>query len=254
MPAPRGPAGVQVLHKTIDVLDALRSAPEGMALGTLSTHTGMPKPTVYRILATLESRGYLERTPSAAYRISRKLFEAPRDSTFEQRLVRAARPVLENLSRIFTETLNLGVLDGGEVLVIETVESQQAVRMASKIGNRRYPHSTALGKVLLADLPHREALRIIRSKGMPKFTPATIIREKDLIIELEKVRTQGYALDNMENEPDGRCIAAPIFDPQKKVIAALSISGPLPRMSVARARSMLKDLTAACRSIALGAN
>lgn len=88
---------------------------------------------------------------------------------------------------------------------------------------------------------------------MPKFTPATITKEKDLIVELEKVRTQGYALENMENEPDGRCIAAPIFDPQKKVIASLSISGPLPRMSAPKARAMIKDLTAACRAIALGA-
>lgn len=249
MNSKRTPGGVQVLHKTIDILDALRHAPEGMSLAGLSTGSGIPKPTVYRILATLQSRGYLERTPDACYRVSRKLFEEPRDSSFEQRLVRAARPAMETLAAQCKETLNLGVLDGGEVLVIETVESQQAVRMTSKIGNRRYPHSTALGKILLSDLPEREMLRLIRSKGMPQFTPATIVREKDLVVELERVRTQGYAMDNMENEPDGRCIAAPIMDGQRKVIAALSISGPLPRMTVVRAKGMLKLLSAACRSI-----
>lgn len=218
-------------------------------MAALSEHTGMPKPTVYRILATLESRGYLERIAGASYRVSRKLFEAPRDTTFEQRLIRAARPAMEAYGKVCKETLNLGVLDGGEVLVIETVESQQAVRMSSKIGNRRYPHSTALGKVLLASLPEREMLRLVRSKGMPKFTPATIVREKDLIVELEKVRTQGYALDNLENEPDGRCLAAPIFDPQRKVIAALSVSGPLPRMTMARAKGQLRELIETCRAI-----
>jgi len=245
----RAPGGVQVLHKTIDILDALRHAPEGMSLAGLSARSGMPKPTVYRILVTLESRGYLERAADASYRVSRKLFEEPRDSTFEQRLVRAARPAMEELAALCKETLNLGVLDGGEVLVIETVESQQAVRMASKIGNRRYPHSTALGKILLSALPEREVLRLIRSKGMPKFTPSTIVQEKDLIVELEKVRAQGYALDNMENEPDGRCIGAPVMNPQRKVIAALSISGPLPRMTVVRVKAMLKDLTATCKAI-----
>jgi len=249
MTGKRAPAGVQVLHKTIDILDALRHAPDGMSLAQLSAQSGMPKPTVYRILVTLESRGYLERAADASYRISRKLFEEPRDSTFEQRLVRAARPVMEKLAVTCKETLNLGVLDGGEVLVIETVESQQAVRMSSKIGNRRYPHSTALGKILLSDLPEREVLRLIRSKGMPKFTPATIVREKDLIVELERVRTQGYALDNMENEPDGRCIAGPVMNDQRKVIASLSISGPVPRMTMARVKAMLKELTAVCKAI-----
>jgi DNA-binding IclR family transcriptional regulator len=210
----------------------------------------MPKPTVYRIVSTLESRGYLERLHGAVYRVSRKLFEAPRDLTFEQQLVRAARPAMGELVELCKETVNLGVLDGGEVLVIETMESPQAVRMSSKIGNRRYPHSTALGKVLLADLPEREMLRLIRSKGMPRFTPATITTEENLIIELERVRAQGYALDNSENEPDGRCIAAPIFGAERRVIASLSISGPLPRMTVSRARSFVQPLRAVCRSVA----
>lgn len=242
-------AGVQVLHKAIDILDALRGANDGASLADLSAESGMPKPTVYRILATLESRGYLERGAGPVYRISRKLSEAPRDTTAEQRLVKAARPILERLAESCRETLNLGVLDGGEVLVIETIESQQAVRMTSKIGNRRYPHSTALGKVLIADLPEREMLRLVRSKGMPKFTAATIVKEKDLLVELERVRTQGFAIDNTENEPDGRCIAAPIMDGQRKVIGALSISGPLPRMTVGRTKSFLPALTAACKSI-----
>src|SRR5688572_6803383 len=161
MSVKRPVAGVQVLHKTIDILDALRLAPDGMSLAGLSAQSGMPKPTVYRILVTLESRGYLERSADASYRVSRKLFEEARESTFEQRLIRAARPAMVELAEVCKETVNLGVLDGGEVLVIETVESQQAVRMSSKIGNRRYPHSTALGKVLLSDLPEREVLRLI---------------------------------------------------------------------------------------------
>ena len=143
------PARVLVLHKTIDPLDALREAADGLSLTGLSALTAMPKPTVYRMLATLESHGYLERTSKSDYRISRKLFEAPRDTT------------------VCHETLNLGVLDGGEVLVVETVESQQAVRMSSKIGHRRYPHSTALGKALIADLPQRDVLRLARGQGLP---------------------------------------------------------------------------------------
>ena len=240
--------GVRVLHKTIDVLDVLRQQPDGASLAAIAGGVGMPKPTVYRILSTLESRGYLERGTGGSYRVSRKLFEPPRDSSVE-RLLRVARPVMERLVEVCKETVNLGILDGGEVLVIETVESPQAVRMTSKIGNRRYPHSTALGKVLLADMDERTMLRIIQARGMPRFTPATIVTESSLIVELERVRVQGYALDNLENELDGRCVGAPVLDAQRKVIAALSISGPLPRTTLARTRTFIKPLAEACRTI-----
>ena len=117
------------------------------------------------------------------------------------------------------------------------------------IGNRRYPHSTALGKGLISELAQRDVMRLIRAKGMPRFTPATIVTEEALWVELEKVRTQGFALDNTENEAHGRCIAAPIFDNQRKVLAGVSISGPLPRMTMVRAKGFLKELTATCRTI-----
>ncbi|HEU0142376.1 MAG TPA: IclR family transcriptional regulator [Bryobacteraceae bacterium] len=156
---------------------------------------------------------------------------------------------MEKLVAFCKETLNLGVLDGGEVVVIETMESPQAVRMSSKIGNRRYPHSTALGKVLLAGLPERDVLRIVQARKMPRFTPATITSERALLIELERVRQQGYAFDNCENEPDGRCVAAPIFGAGRNVVAALSISGPLPRMTMTCLRSFVKRLCTASRSV-----
>lgn len=244
-------AGVRVLHKTVDILEALRQQHSGMALGELSAVVALPKPTVYRILATLESRGYLEKTAAGNYRLSRKMFDQQKDAITEQNLIRAARPEMEQLLEICKETLNLGVLDGNEVLVIETIESPLAVRMSSKIGNRRYPHSTALGKVLLADMPEREVLRMIRAKGLPRFTKNTITSETDLVVELEKVRRQGFTVDNCENEPDGRCIGAPIFGPGKAVVAALSVSGPLPRMTMRRARSFLADLCRTCQSISM---
>jgi DNA-binding IclR family transcriptional regulator len=248
-PAPRRFAGVRVLNKAVDVLETLGGEPAGMALADIAAAAAMPKPTVYRIVATFESRGYLDRTPEGHYRLSRRIFELQPGATTERHLIRAARPVMEDLIGVCKETLNLGVLDGGEVLVIETLESPHMVRMSSKIGNRRYVHSTALGKVLVAGLAGKELARILETRGMPAFTNRTITGPLALAVELEKVRQQGYALDNMENEPDGRCVAAPIHGPGKKVAAALSISGPVPRMTAARAKSFLKPLFSACQTI-----
>lgn len=241
--------GVQVLHKAMDVLEALRAEQSGLALAELASRLGMPKPTIHRILATFEARGYLDRTSMGEYRLGRKILELKTEETTAQQLIEAARPAMARLLESCRETLNLGVLDACDVVIIETIESPQSVRMSSKIGNRRYAHSTALGKVLLSSLPERDLSRLIRTKGLPRFTEATITDEAALSKELERVRQQGFALDNRENELDGRCIAAPIFGLSGKVIAALSISGPLPRMTTARARSYATELIAACSRI-----
>ncbi len=248
---PSAAPGVRVLHKTLNILEALRRRPSGAGLADVSRDVSLPKPTVYRILATLESRGYLYREPAGAYRLSRKLYESGA-VPIDQALVEVARPVMERLVTSCKETVNLGVLDAAEVLVIETVESPQAVRMTSKKGNRRTLHSTALGKVLLAGMAEKEIIRIVRVKGLPRITQNTIVNETALLAEIRLVRNQGYAVDDQEQELDGRCIASAITGPNGRIVAALSISGPLNRMSKARTRPLLLSLRRACDTISKG--
>ena len=243
------PAGVLVLHKTLDILEAIKLRDGGYRLADLARKVDLPKATVYRILSTLEGRGYLDRAADGSYRMARKLFDLQRSASAEQVLNRVAQPILERLVAACKETVNLGILDAGEVVVINTVESPQAVRMSSKIGNRRYLHSTALGKVMLAGLPEKELLRLIRIKGMPRLTPHTLVTRVAVVAEIERVRRQGYALDNQENEIEGRCIAAPIHLPDGRSLAALSISGPVFRMDTARAVGLAPKLKSACAEI-----
>jgi len=242
-------SGVRVLHKTLDILEEIKTADSGYRLADLARKVELPKATVYRILTTLEGRGYLDRAADGSYRMAKKLFELQRSEPLEQLLHRAAGPVMERLVASSKETVNLGILDAGEVVVINTVESPQAVRMSSKIGNRRYLHATALGKVLLSGMPEKEVARLVKLKGLPKVTGETLTTKAALTAELQKVRQQGWALDNQENEMEGRCIGAPILGPERKIVAALSISGPLFRMDLARARSLVPGLKAACEEI-----
>ncbi len=248
-PQKRNDSGVLVLHKTLDILEAIKNSPTGMSLADLTRAVDMPKPTAYRIAATLESRGYLDRTPDGAYQVARKLFELQKGATDEHLLIRAAHPLMEHLVESCEETVNLGILDAGEVVVINTIESPQGIRMASKIGNRRYLHSTALGKVLLIGLPERELQRLIKSKGLPRLMPNTITTEAALKTEMSLIQKRGYAMDNEENEPNGRCIGAPIYGPYGRVLAAMSISGPTFRMTIDRAHSLAAPLIEACRAI-----
>jgi DNA-binding IclR family transcriptional regulator len=242
--------GVRVLHKTLDILETIKTSPAGIGLAELSKTVELPKPTVFRILGTLESRGYLDRREDGRYRLTQKLFDLQRDISLERQLSSVAQPVMEKLVERWKETVNLGLLDGGEVVVINTLESPQAVRMISKIGHRRFLHTTGLGKILLAGLPDKEVERLIKIKGLPRLTPHSIISKTALMSEIRRVRSQGYALDNQENELEGRCIAAAIRGPNDSTLAALSISGPVFRMNLDRVQSFLNDLQAACKEIA----
>jgi IclR family KDG regulon transcriptional repressor len=243
------PAGVRVLHKTLDILEQIKTSESGYKLADLARAIDLPKATVYRILTTLEGRGYLDRGADGNYRMAKKLFEMQRAEPLEQILTRAAQPIMEKLAASSKETVNLGILDAGEVVVINTVESAQAVRMSSKIGNRRYIHSTALGKVLVAGMPEKDVARLIRMKGLPRLTEQTLTTRAALTAELQKIRQQGWALDDQENEIEGRCIGAPITGPDGRTVAALSVSGPEFRMDVARARALVPELKAACAVI-----
>ncbi len=243
------PSGIRVLHKTLDILETIKEHDSGIGLADLARAANLPKATVYRILNTLEGRGYLDRTSDGSYRVARKLFALQRLQPIEQVLNTAAQPIMQRLVDSCKQTVNLGILDAGEVIVINTLESPQAVRMSSKIGNRRHLHTTALGKVLVAGLPAKERLRLIRLKGLPKLTPRTLLLQEQVLAEFENVRQQGYSLDNQENEMEGRCIGAPILGPGDRVFAAMSISSPVFRMDMDRVLSLVPQLQQACEEI-----
>jgi len=235
------PKQVLVLQKTLDILESIKKQGSGVGLAEIARSVSMPKATVYRILATLEIRGYLDRQAESGYRISSKLFALQPDSSSIQKLLRVAQPLLEDLARECGETVNLGIVDGGEVVVVATAESPQSIRLASKVGNRRFVHTTAIGKALLASMTDEAIRRHVQLKGLPRLTPNTITTQAALTSEINRIRKQKYAVDDQGNEIDGRCIGMSIpglSDPP----AALSISGPVFRMDLRRLRSLVRLL------------
>jgi DNA-binding IclR family transcriptional regulator len=239
---------VGVLSKALDIIDMLRNTAEGATLTDISAALKLPKPTVFRIVRTLESRAYLERTDAGRYRLSSKLRSASDESGMEH-LLTAAQPIMRRLVDAHRETVNLALLDGGEIVVVQAFESPESLRMSSKVGNRRHIHSTALGKALIAWMNPDEALRLLRLKGLPRFMPRTLTSEKAVMKELGRVRKLGYAEDREENEPGGRCVAVPVRDAGGRVIAALSVSGPINRMRDRKIAAILRDLIPAGKEL-----
>ena len=192
----------------------------------------MPKVSVYRFLRVLAKNGFINQNKQTKnYRLGLKIFELGSIvlKNFDFREV--AFPLITELSKRSGETVHLGVLDAQQVVSIESVESNQALRISMPVGKRVYLHSTGVGKAILAFLDYEEIKEIVQQKGLPRFTRNTIIDFDELMEEVQTIRNRGYAIDNEENEPGVRCVAAPVLDPHQRFMASVSVSGPSVRVS-----------------------
>jgi DNA-binding IclR family transcriptional regulator len=227
----RNPQPVGVLTKAIKILETLRNTPAGLVLKDIARQTGINKSTAYRFLSHLEREGYLARNEGGVYTIGLKLSQMGQTSSREGSLREAARPVLRDLRAATGESVNLAVMDNGEVLYLEVFESPHAFRLVSAIGRRRPLYSTGLGKALAAFLPPEVSEHILHGIQFQPFTPQTITNLAEFTNELEAVRAQGYAVDDEESLLGARCVAAPVLNERGESIASVSVAGPISRIS-----------------------
>jgi len=239
---------IAVLEKAARVMEAFQGRRE-VPLGELASRTRLVKSNVFRILFTLERLGYVEKGPGGRYSISGRLGRLAGDQRPSPELGTLAAPFMAQLLRQFQETVNLGVVDGGEVLYIRVLESPHVFRLAAHAGMRGYLHSTALGKCLLCRLPRAEIEAILNRHPLQPMTPRTIRDHATFYRELERVRRRGYAIDNEEDSRGARCVGAPIVDPAGHVRAAMSISGPATRVTPGRDAEKAKAVMEACGRI-----
>jgi IclR family KDG regulon transcriptional repressor len=224
------------VKKAMDVLNCLGEAESPMSASEIGHELGMSRSTVYRLLATLAAGGYVTRDGVRAekYRLGFKILELASRLLDSVELRQQARPFLCELRDLANEAVHLVVMDDGQVSYIEKVECSQAVRMHSTIGRRGFAHCTALGKAMLAFMPPDQVESILERHGLPARTPNTITDREVLLRELERIREEGYAVDDIENEEGIRCVGAPVLDYQGQPVAALSVSGPAFRMTLER--------------------
>src|SRR5947209_17636183 len=216
---------VEAVAKALDLLEAFRDSEE-LSLNEISRRVGLNKSRSFRLLHTLAERGYVEKIADGGrYRLGVKLFERAAHIGRESR--RIAHPFIRQLHEQFNETVNLGVIHDAEVLYIDILESSQAFRMAARAGSRMPIFSTSLGKAIAAHLPESEVANLLSAQQMSKSTKRTATENRALRSELQAVRRRDYALDNEENEPGVACLGAPIFDHTGRVLAAISVSGPV---------------------------
>jgi len=224
-------APVGVVGKVLRVLEALDRSSTGLQLREIAEQTGVHKCTAYRFLAHLESEGYLFRDDDGAYVVGPKLARLGAGISYHATLRKISRPVLSSLLKATNETVNLGVMDGHDVLYLDVMESPHTFRMVSQPGLHRPLNSTALGKAMLAFLPAEQREEILPTLTFTPLTPRTIPNLARLRRELTRTAQQGFAIDDQEADMGARCVAAPILDERGKIAGAISVSGPTTRIS-----------------------
>ncbi|MFJ2503154.1 IclR family transcriptional regulator [Microbacterium sp. NPDC087592] len=246
-PAVDGSYSIRAVDRVCDLLDLAADSPSGLSLSDAAQGASIPKSTAFRYLAALEARQYLERDPvTSTYRLG-LAFRAT-DPRGRERLLDAAEPIIEALRDDCGETTNLGVLDGGFVVHELVAESPQMMRLAARVGDRGFVHSTALGKAICAQLPEDRVVAILRAKGMEPFTARTITDEGRYLKELEKVRASGFGEDDAENQDGGRCVAVVI--PIGGLHCGISVSAPIERLPRGKVAGVVQALQAAATQIA----
>ena len=221
---------VAVVAKALHVLEALASSAE-LSVTEVTHAAGISKGAAFRILATLEKSGYVEKdAETKRYRPGPGMIAISTAFLAGQDLVRTTRPVLEELRLESGETVNLGVLRHAQVEYLEVLESMHDLRTTGRVGRRDPLHSTALGKALVSALPVDEARSLLGRAEREPRTSHTIVDLKELMADLDRTRSRGYAIDDGENIEVVRCVASPITDGLSRPVGAISISGPASRI------------------------
>ena len=246
-----GSAPVGVISKVLLILEALQGSSAGLGLKAICDLTGIHKSTAHRFLKHLERERYLIRTEAGAYLIGPRLSQMSARGNQGATLQAVARPILWELWKSTQETVNLAVLDQGTVLYVDVIESPHEFRLSSRVGTRRSLHVTALGKALAAFLPAELRASVLSTIKFQPATPKTIMNLVQFRQELEKIRRQGYAVDDEEAVQGARCVSAPILNSDREPIAAVSVSGPVTRVSPNQVAALAGAVSSAARAISV---
>jgi DNA-binding IclR family transcriptional regulator len=250
--ARRDPNKSTTALRALRVLEVLGARRDPVAVAEVAASIEADRSTAYRMLRTLVDAGYVDRDATAnRYQLSYKLV-----SVCKHRLggsdgnARAIMDCLHRLARITSETVDYSFLDREETVLIFKVEGTQHVAVHFQIGHRTPLHCTSIGKALLAFQDVRCVERVI-ARGLPALTARTITDPARLRAELQRIRAQGYAYDDLEVSDDMRCVAVPVFERDGVVRGGISLSGPASRFSLAKLDELRDCLLPEARQLSL---
>lgn len=238
---------VQSIDRALRLLECFTLENPQISISELAKLTSLSKSTVFRILATLSQNGYIKQNAiTQKYSLGFKLFHLGAVVMGNMDLRDAALPIMRQLSEETSETVDLNIVDQGERVCIEKVESHEIVRNFVRVGQRNCLWLGASGRVLLANIPLSEALLIIESA----VKMDELNKEKQIFLkELKEIQENGYAISKEERVKGSFSIASPIFDYSGQLIGGIALAGPIQRLSEERIPMLIEKVKIAAKQI-----
>ena len=242
-PAPERSDQVQSLVRALTIVNRLADADEGVSLTEVAQQVGLSPSTAHRLLTTLEQERYVHFDPERRlWSVGVQAFMTGNAFLKTRHLVTLARPHMRALMEASEETVNLAVEDQGAAVYLAQVECRQMMRAFARPGGRVPLHCSSVGKALLSAMPDMQLSKILHRQGLPRVTVKTLNTTAALREDLARSRQRGYAIDDEEHAVGLRCIAAVVFDENANPVAAVSVSGPMARISDQRIPSLAETV------------
>lgn len=240
--------GTQTLMRGLAVIHAVAAGARD--LRDICARTGVGRSTTHRLASCLVQERYLRVLPGYGYALGSRLIELGFQAREEIPLAALARPYLDDLARLSGDTIHLAVRDGVDALYLEKIPGKKGLEMRSRVGHRMPLAVTGVGKALLLDGDEAEWLAMLRA-GSPVSPQAAgnVQPEEHFLARMRDYARSGYAFDLEDNEPSIRCVAAPVRDAARTIVAAVSVSSTIPYMPMERMREMIPAVQAAAQGI-----
>lgn len=234
---------IQSVEKACDLLMAFGNNTEELGVSELSRMLGIGKSTIWKLLNTFENKGMLVKNlNSDKYSLSIQFFQIACQYYNQISVHSVVRGFMEKLSRKYGETIHFAVRDGDEVVYVEKIDGTFNINIYSRIGRRSPIYAPSVGKVILANLEREQIMDILNRSRLQAYTEYTITTKEALLQELDRIRKQGYAMDNEEYELGIRCVGVPVKNIAGRIVGGLSISGMKARMTDELVSEIIEDL------------
>ncbi len=230
---------VQSLTRALHVLAHVAELRDGASLSDIAQYLSLPVSTVHRLLVTMSKMDFVHQDPhQGLWYVGVKAFTVGNAFLQTRDFVAVARPIMRKMMEQSGESANLGIIDGTDIVFLSQVECGAVMRVLSRPGGRAPLHCSSLGKAILAATPVEHIMPQLDTYSFRAFTDKTITSFVGFEDDLIRIKGRGYALDDEEYSPGLRCIAAPFFDENAEVLAAISLSGPSARIPNKRVREL----------------
>ena len=223
---------IKTVDKALDLLEQFNGDRDELGVTELSQRLNLHKNNVFRLLATLETKGYIEQNKATEnYRLAVKSLELGQAFIKQLGFVRPVRPFLKEIVEKCNETAYLGTIRQNCAVYVDMEETNQIVKVANRVGCRIPIHCTAIGKAQIAYASEEELEKLGILDHMERFTPNTIVNRVEFLKHIKEVAKRGYAIDNEEYNLGVRCVGIPLRDYMGRVVGGISVSGPSYRMT-----------------------